>query len=132
MSRLRVAPDRAQELVAAFRDRAHLVDRAPGFVDLEVWQNDRDPTELVMVSRWTDRSCFKTYMKSEAHRISHHRIDSELDAEIQLQALEHTHGRQIDLVEIDLETCIAPDAPQVAERVRDGAVFISSRESFLS
>ena len=30
-------------------------------------------------------------MKSEAHRISHGRIDSELDAEIKLQALEHMH-----------------------------------------
>ena len=77
--------------MAAFRNRAHLVDQAPGFVDLEVWQNDRDPTELVMVSRWTDRDCFKAYMKSEAHRISHSRIAPELDAEIKLQALEHLH-----------------------------------------
>lgn len=91
MSRLRVAPDRAQQLVAAFRDRAHLVDQASGFVDLEVWQSDRDPTELVMVSRWTDRASFKSYMKSDAHRISHARIDPELDAEIKLQALEHMH-----------------------------------------
>lgn len=91
MSRLRVAPDRAQELVAAFRGRAHLVDDAPGFVDLEVWQSDRDPSELVMVSRWTDRDCFKAYMRSEAHRISHDRIDVALGAEIKLQALEHMH-----------------------------------------
>jgi hypothetical protein len=28
VSRLRVAPDRAPELVAAFRNRAHLVDEA--------------------------------------------------------------------------------------------------------
>ena len=58
MSRLRVPPDRAAQLVAAFRERAHLVDDAPGFVDVEVWQNDRDPTELVMVSRRADRACF--------------------------------------------------------------------------
>jgi heme-degrading monooxygenase HmoA len=91
MSRLHVAPGRAQELVAAFRGRSHLVDEAPGFLDLEVWQNDRDPGELVMVSRWTDRECFKAYMRSEAHRISHDRIDPALDAEIKLQALEHMH-----------------------------------------
>ena len=30
-------------------------------------------------------------MKSEAHRISHGRIDPELDAETKLQALEHMH-----------------------------------------
>ena len=91
MARLRVAPGRAQELVSAFRGRAHLVDDAPGFQDLEVWRNDRDAGELVMVSRWTDRESFKSYMKSEAHRLSHDRIDPELDAEIRLQALEHMY-----------------------------------------
>jgi heme oxygenase (mycobilin-producing) len=91
MSRLRVAPGRAQEVVCAFRGRAHLVDEAPGFLKLEVWRNDRDEGELVMVSHWTDRECFKSYMKSEAHRLSHDRIDPELDAEIRLEALEHMH-----------------------------------------
>jgi heme-degrading monooxygenase HmoA len=91
MSRLRVAPDRAPELVAAFRDRAHLVDDATGFLGLEVWQNDRDAGELVMVSRWTDRDSFKTYMKSDAHRFSHDRIDPDLQSDIRLQALEHLH-----------------------------------------
>ncbi len=36
MSRLRVDPAVSDALVAAFRRRAHLVDSAPGFVDLEV------------------------------------------------------------------------------------------------
>ena len=44
LSRLRVAAERADELVEAFRNRAHLVDDADGFVDLEVWRSDRDPT----------------------------------------------------------------------------------------
>ena len=91
LSRLRVPHERAPELVAAFRDRAHLVDDADGFVDLQVWQSDRDPGELVMVSRWTDRECFKRYMKSSDHRVSHDRIDPDLDAAIKLQALEHLH-----------------------------------------
>jgi heme-degrading monooxygenase HmoA len=92
MSRLRVAPDRAQELVRAFRGRAHLVDDAAGFLNLEVWQSDRDPTELVMVSRWVDRESFKAYMKSNAHRVSHDRIDATLGADIKLQSLEHMHS----------------------------------------
>lgn len=91
MSRLRVAPDRAPELVAAFRDRAHLVEDAGGFLGLEVWQNDRDAGELIMVSHWTDRDSFKTSMKSDAHRVSHGRIASDLESEIKLQALEHLH-----------------------------------------
>jgi len=81
--------------VAAFRDRAHLVDHADGFVDLQVWQSDRDPAELVMVSRWRDRAAFKAYMKSDAHRASHARIDPALDRAIKLEALEHMHTYEV-------------------------------------
>ena len=91
LSRLRVPPERAGELVAAFRHRAGLVDGFDGFVDLQVWQSDRDPGELVMVSRWTDRDCFKHYMKSREHQVSHNRIDPDLDAAIKLERLEHMH-----------------------------------------
>ena len=91
LSRLRVSPDRADELVAAFRRRARLVDAFDGFVDLQVWQSDRDAGELVMVSRWSDRDCFKAYMRSREHQISHDRIDPALDAAIKLERLEHMH-----------------------------------------
>ena len=95
VSRLRVEEARAPELVKAFRRRAHLVDSADGFVDLQVWQSDRDPGELVMVSRWRDREAFKAYMKSEDHRVSHDRIDPELDAAIRLERLEHMHTYEV-------------------------------------
>ena len=91
LSRLRVPEDRAAELVAAFRRRAGLVEAFEGFVDLQVWQNDRDPGELTMVSRWRDRDCFRAYMKSREHRVSHDRIDPDLDAAIKLARLEHLH-----------------------------------------
>ena len=95
LSRLRVPEDRAAELVAAFRRRAHLVDSADGFVDLQVWQSDRDSGELVMVSRWRDRDAFKAYMKSEAHRVSHERIAPDLDEAIRLERLEHLHTYEV-------------------------------------
>ena len=91
LSRLRVPAERAEELVGAFRARAGLVDAFDGFVDLEVWQSDRDAGELVMVSRWRDRECFKAYMKSREHQVSHDRIDPALDAAIKLERLEHMH-----------------------------------------
>ena len=91
LSRLRVPDERAPELVAAFRRRARLVDEADGFLDLQVWQSDRDAAELIMVSRWRDRAAFRAYMRSEAHAISHRRIDPSLDAAIKLEALEHLH-----------------------------------------
>jgi heme-degrading monooxygenase HmoA len=91
LSRLRVGPERVEELVEAFRDRAHLVDDADGFVDLEVWRSDRDPGEVIMVSRWRDRDCFRNYMRSPAHAVSHGRIPPELEAAIELERLEHLH-----------------------------------------
>ena len=95
MSRLRVAPERVDELVAAFRRRAHLVDDAPGFVDLEVWASDRDPGEVIMVSRWRDRAAFRDYMRSDAHRASHARIPPALDEAILLERLEHLHTYEV-------------------------------------
>ena len=95
LSRLRVPPNRADELVAAFRNRAGLVDGWDGFIDLEVWQSDRDRTELVMVSRWRDRDAFRAYMRSDDHRASHARIAPDLDAEIDLERLEHLRTYQV-------------------------------------
>jgi len=95
LSRLRVEPERAGDLVAAFRDRARLVDGFAGFVDLQVWQSDRDPGEIVMVSRWRSRAHFTAYMRSDAHRISHDRIDPGLDAAIRLERLEHLHTYEV-------------------------------------
>jgi heme oxygenase (mycobilin-producing) len=95
MSRLRVPAERAESLVRAFRARVRLVDSADGFLDLQVWQSDRDEGELVMVSRWRDRDAFKAYMRSEDHKISHRRIDPDLQAAIKLEALEHMHTYEV-------------------------------------
>jgi heme-degrading monooxygenase HmoA len=72
-------------------ERIGLVDAFEGFVDLQVWQSDRDPGELTMVSRWRDRDVLHAYMKSREHRRSHDRIDPDLDAAIKLERLEHLH-----------------------------------------
>ena len=95
MSRLRVPVERAEQLVTAFRARAGLVDDHDGFVDLQVWQSDRDEGELIMVSRWRDREAFKRYMRSADHRVSHGRIDPELQAAIKLERLEHLHTYEV-------------------------------------
>jgi heme-degrading monooxygenase HmoA len=91
MSRLRVAPERADELVEAFRNRVHLADGFDGFGGLEVWRSAVEPDEVIMVSRWRDRECFTAYMRSDAHRVSHERIPEELQAAIRLERLEHLY-----------------------------------------
>ena len=95
MSRLRVPAEQADRLVTAFRARVGLVDAHDGFVDLQVWQSDRDEGELIMVSRWRDREAFKTYMRSAEHRVSHGRIDPDLQAAIKLERLEHLHTYEV-------------------------------------
>jgi heme-degrading monooxygenase HmoA len=95
MSRLRVPAERAPGLVSAFRKRVGLVDGADGFVDLQVWQSDREPGELIMVSRWRDRAAFTAYMRSEEHKLSHGRIDPELKSAIKLERLEHLHTYEV-------------------------------------
>ena len=91
VSRLRVEPDRSDELVTAFRGRAGLVESHDGFIDLEVWRSDRDPAEVLMVSRGRDRESFTAYMRSADHKVSHGRIPPELKDAITLQRLEQMH-----------------------------------------
>ena len=95
LSRLRVPAHASDELIAAFRRRAHLVDEADGFVDLQVWRSDRDAGEILMVSRWQDREAFKAYMKSADHATSHGRIDPGLQQDISLRSLEHLHTYEV-------------------------------------
>jgi heme oxygenase (mycobilin-producing) len=74
ISEIRV-PDRGRErLEAAFRGRLGAVDRWPGFRGLEVLRDRREPTRLLMVTRWESREHFRAYMRSDDHRRSHARI----------------------------------------------------------
>ena len=91
VSRLKVEAERSDELISAFRRRAGLVDSHEGFLDLQVWRSDKDPAEVLMVSRWRDRDAFKAYMQSHDHRVSHGRIDAGLKEAIKLERLEHLH-----------------------------------------
>jgi len=95
LSRLEIPPRKAPELVAAFQNRMRMADEADGFIDLQVWQADHDLGEIVMVSRWRDRSAFKAYMKGAAHRASHDRIDKDLKQDIVLRRLEHLHSYEV-------------------------------------
>jgi heme-degrading monooxygenase HmoA len=91
VSRLRVEPDAVEALIAAFRNRLGAVDDFDGFEGLEVWASDREPGEVLMVSRWRDRACFTAYMRSDAHRMSHARVPGHLNDAISLERLEHMH-----------------------------------------
>lgn len=95
MSRLRVEPESSDRLIEAFRNRLGAVDAHEGFLGLEVWRSDRDASEVLMISRWRDRSCFKAYMKSADHQRSHERIPPEIADAINLERLEHLHTFEV-------------------------------------
>lgn len=95
MSRLRVPVGRSDELIAAFRRRAHLVDSHEGFSDLQVWRSDRDNSEVIMVSRWKDKDSFREYMKSNNHRESHDRMDATLRRAVRLERLESLNTYEV-------------------------------------
>jgi heme oxygenase (mycobilin-producing) len=95
LSHLRIDGARAPELIDAFRRRSRLVESHDGFIDLQVWQSDGDPGEVVMVSRWRDRACFKAYMKSHDHKTSHARIAEPLKSAIHLESLLHMHTFEV-------------------------------------
>jgi heme-degrading monooxygenase HmoA len=77
-SELRATPDGgADTLLAAFRDRVHLVDGYAGHDRLEVWRDLRDADRFVMTSWWESKDAFVAYMRSEEHRLSHARVPHE-------------------------------------------------------
>jgi heme oxygenase (mycobilin-producing) len=61
----------AAEVAAAFRERAHLVDDADGFVRLDVLTPSEDDAEFWLLTYWRDEQSFKTWHKSHLYRDSH-------------------------------------------------------------
>jgi heme oxygenase (mycobilin-producing) len=74
VSEIAVPPPGSAALEAAFADRLGEVDDWPGFLRLEVWQDERSPGRYLMVSWWYAEADFRAYLASDAHRRSHARI----------------------------------------------------------
>jgi signal transduction histidine kinase/heme-degrading monooxygenase HmoA len=71
VSRFRVANGMQADVAQAFRDRPREVERAPGFLWLEVFVDSSDPTVYYLVTRWTNLESFEQWHRSPAHRESH-------------------------------------------------------------
>jgi heme-degrading monooxygenase HmoA len=63
-----------ERLKAAFGNRLGAVDGWPGFMGLEVIQDRRERGRFLMISRWSSRDAFRSYMRSHDHRRSHARV----------------------------------------------------------
>jgi diguanylate cyclase (GGDEF)-like protein len=73
-SELQVPDGGRDALEQAFRDRLGAVDGVDGFRRLEVWADLAEAASYVMVSWWSSREDFLTYMRSPEHQRSHDRI----------------------------------------------------------
>jgi heme-degrading monooxygenase HmoA len=71
LSRFTVANGMAEQVRNAFRERPHLVDRAPGFLGMEVMSPVGDAAEIWLVTRWRDEQSYRTWHRSHSYHQSH-------------------------------------------------------------
>ncbi len=71
MSRFVIANDMQAEVKAAFRERPHLVDGAPGFVHLDVLSPLDAPGEIWIMTYWTDAASYRAWHHSHMYRDAH-------------------------------------------------------------
>jgi heme-degrading monooxygenase HmoA len=71
ISRFRVRNGMEPEVAAAFRERPHRVDEAPGFVRMDVLSPANDAAEFWLITYWSDEESFRTWHHGHEFRESH-------------------------------------------------------------
>jgi len=71
ISRFRVRNGMEADVAAAFRERPHRVDDAPGFVRMDVLSPADDAAEFWLITYWTDETSFREWHRSHEFRDSH-------------------------------------------------------------
>jgi heme-degrading monooxygenase HmoA len=92
LSRFVVANGLAAEVKAAFRNRPHLVEGAPGYLRMDVISPLELPEELWLITFWADEASFRNWHRSHLYRDSHAGIPKGLKlvrGETQIRTFEH-------------------------------------------
>ena len=74
LSQFTIANNMVAEVRQAFLNRPHLVDRAPGFLRMEVISPVEAPEEIWLLTYWTDEANFRAWHHSHHYRESHGQI----------------------------------------------------------
>lgn len=74
LSQFVVANGIEDEVKAAFRNRPHLVEDAPGFVRMEVLSPLDRPAEIWLITYWSDEPSFVSWHRSHLYQESHQGI----------------------------------------------------------
>lgn len=92
LSKFVIANDMTASVKASFRNRAHLVDRAAGFLRMEVISPIERLEEIWLITFWTDEASFQAWHHSHLYRDSHVGIPKGLKlvaGETQVRCFEH-------------------------------------------
>jgi len=71
LSKFVIANGKTAEVKQAFRDRPHMVDGQPGFVQMEVFSPLDRPEEIWLITYWIDSASFKLWHHSHLYHQSH-------------------------------------------------------------
>ena len=71
LSTFTIANDMAPEVKEAFIKRPHLVDDAPGFERMDVFCPQDNPSEIWLMTFWSDEESYKVWHKSHLYSESH-------------------------------------------------------------
>ncbi|MCM3089010.1 Heme-degrading monooxygenase HmoA [Bhargavaea ginsengi] len=66
-----VPPEKSEEVIRIYQNRSRLVDRAEGFVDFLLLQNDRRPGELTVQLIFDTKENYLNWARSEDFRRIH-------------------------------------------------------------
>lgn len=55
----------------AFKNRPHLIDKAPGFVRMDVVSPRENPDEIWLITYWTDQASFDEWHRRHEYHASH-------------------------------------------------------------
>lgn len=74
ISRFVVRNGMREAVAEAFRNRPHLVDTVPGFLDMRVLSPAENADEFWLMTEWTDEHSFRAWHGSHDHREAHRGI----------------------------------------------------------
>ncbi len=74
LSKFVIADGRTAEIKAAFRNRPHLVENAPGYLRMEVISPCDRPEEIWLITFWLDEASFRGWHHSHLYRDAHRGI----------------------------------------------------------
>lgn len=71
LSKFAIANEMTTEVKDAFVKRPHLVDRAEGYLRMDVLSPKDAPNEIWLITYWRDEESFKVWHKSHMYHESH-------------------------------------------------------------